>query len=61
MHLGCCLTFGKRKNTLACIFLRFLKLSQRPVRMDHAILHGKPLSNPLVFCNLLGLIPEVED
>ena len=49
-HLGCCSTFVKRKNTLACgsSFLRFPKISQHPTCMDHAILHGKPLSNPLI-------------
>ena len=45
MHLECCSTFGKRKNTLA---LRFPKLSQHPAYMDHAILHGKLFSNPLI-------------
>ena len=50
MHLGCCSTFGKRKNTLACgsCILRFPKISQHPACMDHAILHGKLFSNPLV-------------
>ena len=49
MHLGCCSIFGKRKNTLACgsCFLRFPKISQHPACMDHAMLHGKPFSNPL--------------
>ena len=29
------------------VFLRFPKLSQHPACMDHAILHGKPFSDPL--------------
>ena len=32
----------------ARVFLRFSKLSQHPACMDHAILHGKPFSNPLI-------------
>ena len=38
------------KITLACgsCFLRFPKFSQHPACMDHAILHGKPFSNPLI-------------
>jgi hypothetical protein len=50
MHLGCCSTFGKRKNTLACgssIIIRFPKVSRHPSCMDHAILHGKPFGIPL--------------
>ena len=42
MHLGCCETFGKRKNhsPASRVFSPFL--SQHPVCMHHAILHGKP-------------------
>ena len=49
MHTGCCEIFEKRKNTRAAarVFLRFSKISQHPACMDHAILHGKPFSNPL--------------
>ena len=38
------------------MFLRFPKISQHPARMDHAILHGKPFSNPL----FLGMFLEGE-
>jgi hypothetical protein len=50
MHLGCCSTFGKRKNTLAygsCIFTLSESLAN-PACMDHAILHGKPFGIPLI-------------
>jgi hypothetical protein len=43
MHLGCCSTFGKRKNTLAPNVLRHPSASC----MDHAILHEKPFGIPL--------------
>jgi hypothetical protein len=51
MHLGCCSTFGKRKNTLACgssIFTLSVKVSRHPSCLDPAILHGKPFGIPLV-------------
>ena len=32
----------------AGVFLRFPKISQHLACMDHAILHGKPFSNPLI-------------
>ena len=32
----------------ASVILRFLKIEQHPKCMDHAILHGKPFSNPLI-------------
>ena len=38
---------GKIHTPAVRVFLRFPKLSQRPACMDHAILHGKPFSNPL--------------
>ena len=49
MHLRCCSTFGKLKNTrlAARVFVRFPKVSQRLAGMDHAILHGKPFGIPL--------------
>jgi hypothetical protein len=39
---GCCSTFGRRKEALACdlYFLRFPKVSQHPAFMDDATLHG---------------------
>ena len=51
MHLRCCSTFGKLKNTrlAARVFLRFPKVSQHLACMDHAILHGKPSGIPLMF------------
>jgi hypothetical protein len=48
MHLGCCSTFGKRKNALACGSSIFPKVSRHPSCMDHAILHGKPFGIPLI-------------
>ena len=47
MYLGCCSTFGKRKTTFACGSFVFT-LSETLACMDHAILHGKPFSNPLI-------------
>jgi hypothetical protein len=50
MHLGCCSTLGKRKNTLACgssIFTLSESIAT-PSCMDHAILHGKPFGIPLL-------------
>jgi hypothetical protein len=50
MHLGCCSTFGKRKNTLACassIFTLSESLATSLVH-GHAILHGKPFGIPLI-------------
>ena len=44
MHVGCCSTSN---SPAALVFLRFSKISQHPASMDHAILHGKPLGNPL--------------
>ncbi len=46
--LGCCLTFGNHKKTLACGSCLFAlsKVSQHPVCMDHAILHRKPFATP---------------
>ena len=43
MHFGCCSTFGRRKEALACdlYFLRFPKVSQHPAFMDDATLHRK--------------------
>jgi hypothetical protein len=50
IHLGCCSTFGKRKNTLACgsSIYAFRKSQDIPPCMDLAILHGKPFGIPLV-------------
>ena len=31
--------------------VKFPKISQHPACMDHAILHGKPFSNPLLYNN----------
>jgi hypothetical protein len=50
MHLGCCSTFGKRKNTLACgssIFTLSESLATSLVH-GHVILHGKPFGIPLL-------------
>ena len=44
MHLGFCSIFGKGKNTRA----EGVKISQHPACMNHAILHGKSFSNPLL-------------
>ena len=38
----------KMHSPAARVFLRFPKISQHPACMDHAILRGKPFSNPLV-------------
>ena len=38
----------KIRSPAARVFLRFPKISQHPACMDHAILHGKPFSNPLL-------------
>ena len=38
----------KIHSPAARVFLRFLKISQHPACMDHAILHGKPFSNLLL-------------
>ena len=38
----------KIHSPAARVFLRFPKFSQHPACMDHAILHGKPFSNPLI-------------
>ena len=48
-YLGC-LTFESVKihSPAARVFLPFPKISQHPACMDHAILHGKPFSNPLI-------------
>jgi hypothetical protein len=54
MHLGCCSTFGKRKNTLVCgssIFTLSESLANGSC-MDHAILHGKPFGIPLTLYDL---------
>ena len=63
MHLGCCSTFGKRKNTprLRLVnFYPFSKLSWYPSYTDHAILHGKPFGIPLFFympfCHMILLV-----
>ena len=42
----------------ARVFLRFPKLLQHPACMDHAILHGKPFSNPLMINQINGF-PKV--
>ena len=38
----------KVPSPAACVFYRFPKISQHPACMDHAILHGKQFSNPLM-------------
>jgi hypothetical protein len=57
MHLGCCSTFGKRKNTLDCgssIFTLSESLATPSCMADHAILHGKPFGIPLFLSSKLG-------
>ena len=51
MHLGCCSTFGKHKNTLACgssIFTLSESLAASLVHGSYAILRRKPFSIPLI-------------
>ena len=39
----------KMHSPAARVFFRFQKISQHPACMDHAILHGKPFSNPSIY------------
>ena len=45
------------KQLLNVYNLRFPKISQHPACMDHAILHGKPFSNPLLISLTMVIYP----